>query len=92
MKLMHRRVFLAVTMLLTGEALCAGDTTTLAQQASDGEKPTLKRSEVKPLVNQLVKNVSALSGRELSSEEKSELENAILFKMEAQGTYAFIDP
>ena len=62
----------------------------LAQQTSS--KPDVKLSEVRPVISQFVKEVSDLSGRNLSPADKSKLESDILTKIQDQRIYNFVDP
>jgi hypothetical protein len=55
-------------------------------------KPDVKLSEVRPVISQFVKEVSDLSGRNLSPADKSKLESDILTKIQDQRIYNFVDP
>jgi hypothetical protein len=95
MTMIYRRHFLrATTLLLAARALGAPADMALAQQLSD--KPLVKRSEARPMILKYIEKMSQdakeHTGVELSQKQKNDLVNDILSKMEAQGTYAFIDP
>lgn len=66
----------------------------LAQQMSS--KPTVKISELRPIVTQYVDHLSQLSkehtGVELSPEEKKQMVEDTICKMKAEGFYDFVDP
>jgi hypothetical protein len=95
MTMMHRRHFLGATTLLVaaGVPFVAADVA-LAQQKS--AKPEVKISEAKPVIIQYVEKMSQAAkddlGVELSPQQKTEMVNAILSNMQAQGSYAFVDP
>jgi 2-phosphoglycerate kinase len=76
-------------LMFTGEAL------SVSARAQQTNKPTVKLSEVKQRVKELVDNLSRDAkehGVEVSEDQKNEMVNNILSKMRDQGTYAFIDP
>jgi hypothetical protein len=91
-KMMQRRYFLcASTLLLTGVILSVPAVVALAQQMSD--KPKVKLSQVRIKVWELVENLSRDAkehGVVVSEEQKIEMVDDIVSKMEAQGAYAFI--
>jgi hypothetical protein len=81
-------------LLLAAQSLCVPADVALAQQRPG--RAEVKLSEAKPLVKQYVESISKAAkehtGIEFSEEQKTEMVNTILSKMEVQGTYAFIDP
>jgi hypothetical protein len=67
-----------------------------AVMAQEGAKPEVKWSEAKPIIKEYVEKMSAASkqstGIEFTAEQKSQLVDSIMSRMEAQHIYAFIDP
>ncbi len=95
MTTLYRREFLfTAPLLLAALGSPAATNITLAQQMSD--KPQVKRSEVKPLVRQFVEKMSQdamkYNGVGFTEEQKIKMVNDMLFKMETQGPYEFVDP
>lgn len=66
-----------------------------AVMAQEGAKPEVKWSEAKPIIKEYVEKMSAASKQSTGiefSEQKSQLVDSIMSRMEAQHIYAFIDP
>jgi len=94
---MTRRAFLSDTAyILAALALLTnfGQQKCYAQNWSS--KPYIKRSEIKPDIAEYVERVSEARKRYigvgLSNEQKAQMAHDILEKMEAQGSYAYVDP
>ncbi len=95
MTMMYRRHFLcaAATVSFAALALSVPVDVPLAQQVSG--RPQVKLSQAKPKVIELVDTLARNAkehGVEISQDKKNEMVDDILAKMEAQGTYAFVDP
>jgi hypothetical protein len=93
--MMHRRHFLgATTLLLEALGLSVPANMALAQQVR--EKPQLKQSEAKLVIQQYVEKMSDAakkhSGVEFSEEQKIELADGILSNMKDRRIYDFVDP
>jgi hypothetical protein len=66
-----------------------------AVMAQEGAKPEVKWSEAKPIIKEYVEKMSAASKQSTGiefPEQKSQLVDSIMSRMEAQHIYAFIDP
>jgi uncharacterized protein (DUF2141 family) len=88
--MMPRRYFLCATMLLL-----AAVAVSVSARAQSTNKPTVKLSEIKLKVEELVDNLlrdAKEHGVKVSAGQRDEMVNDILSKMREQGTYAFIDP
>lgn len=91
---MRRRQFIGFITTSTAFIIAEFLVSAFAQEFPN--KPYVKRSEIKPAINEYVEKISQSRkehiGVELSKEQKATMANEILSKMELEGSYYYVDP
>jgi hypothetical protein len=95
---LYRRGFLELVAMTAAVSTISAASNCIAQESPETDKlrPSVKRSEAKPLIKEYVERMSEnrkkYLGVELSAFEKQKLEHEILSKVEETGVYDFWDP